>query len=174
MISITFRDFYKQNYRDDFKYSLYLVRDAETILYIGIARAGIWSRWFSQRSSHMAFYKNIPVSYGDSREIGRKIELNYPESLEWVIELWTEKDCHKFLSKQGKRYYKDLLNAERCMIEHFKPLYNIQHNIGGSTIPRTDKEKEDFRRIGEAYNEIFNKGQSVQPLPFQDRGKPVT
>jgi hypothetical protein len=159
VIAITFYDFYHRNYKKG-NFSLYVLRDGKTVLYVGISKVDIWDRWFGNLTPHMEVFKTEKhqVFRGNTRA-GRSVAENYPESIKWTVELWTVDDCKEYLLSFGvdKTYLSDLLSVEREMIRQRKPLYNVQNSVGGSDMPRTKKEKELFRKQAEIYNSIFNK-----------------
>lgn len=148
MKTLTIENFSKSE--DDFVYdtkyddkNLYIVRNNESILYIGISETCIWSRWFSQRGSHMFFGYDFSL-HGTSR-IGKEIEDNIPNSLLWNIDLWSGKDALDFLEIKNswddeKGKYKifdpfiqverlcDVRYVETLMIRYIHPKYNSMGN----------------------------------------------
>jgi hypothetical protein len=89
--ALNFSEFYKGDYADE-GYELYLVKDVnQKVMYIGISRDSIWHRWFGGGPSHMDTNSAGKV-YGKSY-IGEVIERRFPSSWDWVVELWTRKEC---------------------------------------------------------------------------------
>src|SRR5690349_18734117 len=163
MIALTFRDFYNEKFERK-PYSLYLVRDGDVVLYIGISSDYLWNRWFGGGFSHMRLVptgkgKSVPMSNGST--IANKIEVNYPESAYWTIELWINDDCIEHLSKFEDVSFliackpRKTEEIEASMIHHFKPLYNGTHNRGGSDLTPTKKERAQKEEDRKAYGKIF-------------------
>lgn len=163
MIAITFRDFYNERYNEpDDGYSIYVIKDGETALYVGMSRVSVYGRWFGFGGHMMHGKGGYPVAVSDT--ISQRIETNYPESADWIIELWTVSDCIEFLS-----LYQDVAllhrmkqrqteNVEAAMIKQLKPLYNAKlSGSNGYHLPRTEKERVEFKEMTDAYNKIFNK-----------------
>ncbi len=150
MISLTFLDFFKQNY-DDVGYELYFVKD-ETgkALYIGISTKSIWYRWFGTATSHLVIDANNHL-HGSSH-IGQVVKGNLPHSWAWTIELWTKKDCWEFLEKELGNKSEDRItikDLESSMISRYTPLYNILHAGGYHEDPSARK------RLDDEYKKIF-------------------
>jgi hypothetical protein len=131
MKSLRFSEFYKGQYTDE-GFELYLLKDlAGEIMYIGISRDSIWHRWFGGGPSHMDKGASGKV-YGKSY-IGEVIERRFPNSWNWVIELWTMDDCLKaceaeFVGRDPGHV--GIEGIEPYMIAKFEPLYNITHGGG--------------------------------------------
>lgn len=157
MISVKFKDFYRRNYQDR-GYHLYVViRNNTDILYIGISQWSIYERWFGSGFSHM-FLDDQGRLHGLS-SIGEMIVDNLPGSLNWAIELWTMKDCYKFLKKdlQNTNYKNlDLRVLEEQMIRKLQPVYNSMLNYDNPKAKIYHHFTEE--ELDKAYDEIFNKG----------------
>lgn len=166
MIAITFRDFFLEKYDEpDDGFSIYVLRDGKTVLYVGMTNVSVYTRWFGY-GGHMRVVPSkkgtsFPISGGGT--VGDKIEINYPESADWTIELWTTNECIEFLSKLEDVSFLRSVKAreteytEGMMIKHLKPLYNSMLSSGGSDLPRTEKERMEEEKMKKAYREIFDK-----------------
>lgn len=97
MIEITFKDFWRGHYDDSPPYCIYVLKDDRGCpLYVGKAEAGVWTRWFGGRNSHLI--RNIWGGYVHNSQVGRAILANKPHSLCWRIELWTLEDAANYLN----------------------------------------------------------------------------
>jgi hypothetical protein len=150
MKRLTLTDFYAGNFTDR-GYSLYIVKDADgKVMYIGISAVSIWSRWFGGGTSHMGVGSHGEV-YGKST-IGEVIERRFPDSWNWMIELWTVQDCRKFLDRElaGQNVSAmTIRELEPYMIEKLAPLYNVLHN------GETHEDPLLTPKLDEAYRKIF-------------------
>ena len=154
MIELTFSAFLHGDYEDQ-GYELYLVRDAEQIMYIGISSVSVWDRWFSNLGSHMLVLPNGRLR-GNSI-IGEAIARRLPDSLDWKIELWTKEDCINALqdeiSSLGFRFPENmsLYDLEALLIKKLAPYYNATHRGAAQQDPFISKV------LDEAYRKIFEK-----------------
>lgn len=163
MISLTFRDFYDCRYEDG-EYDLYVLRDKDAVLYVGISRENVHDRWFGGGFSHMntVAWSDYPVSSTDL--IGERVYINYPESLEWTMELWSVNDCVEYIGENTGVpkgvLSKNLSVIESEMIRILTPLYNRTMNRKRNLEPRTraEKERHDLRekKLDSIYDSIFN------------------
>ena len=157
MIEVSFDDFHKQNYEDN-GFCLYVIKNGlDDILYIGISTLNIWKRWFGW-GGHMTWDGN--VIFGESY-IGTKIENHLPDSLNWVIQLWTLSDCIKFCSTELSGTISEITihEIEPIMIQKLSPALNRIYNLtpGKDATPKSRKEEELERKIKTAYRDIFDK-----------------
>lgn len=142
--------FYEGEY-EDIGYELYFLKDIEgRAMYIGISRGSIWHRWFGGGPSHMAFDSTGKV-YGKSY-IGEVIQRRFPNSWDWIIELWTKGDCLKacksdILEKNVDRI--EIESLEPYMIQKFQPLYNVAHGGGRHEDPLTTNN------LDKIYKDLF-------------------
>jgi hypothetical protein len=86
---LRFGDFRAGNYADtpgDQAEELYLLRDGDEVIYIGITGRGIWQRWFDPFFGHMGRRESA---------VGGLVKRMLPRSDDWTIELWTLEDCRK-------------------------------------------------------------------------------
>lgn len=89
--------------------------------------------------------------YGKSY-IGEVIERRFPDSWNWLIELWTKKDCIQVcdFELRGKDLEKiEIESIEPVMISKFEPLYNVAHGGGRHEDPLTTK------KLDRIYKELF-------------------
>jgi hypothetical protein len=126
MISLTFENFRNGSYPEEFDVDaeLYVVKNETKVLYVGISHQGIWNRWFS-RLGHMP-----TNAYGEhyyTSLIAREILEKEPESMKWIIELWTKEDCIRFINDESIKCAPDAIkidSLEPRMIEKLKPFWN--------------------------------------------------
>jgi hypothetical protein len=150
MISLKFSQFYKGEFIDE-GYELYFVKDNKgKPMYIGISKDSIWHRWFGGTTSHMDTNPAGKV-YGRSY-FGEVIERRFPDSWDWVIELWTREDglnaCKAEFS--GKDIAKIKIESiEPYMIAKFEPLYNVTHGGGRHEDPLTTETLDSL------YKDLF-------------------
>lgn len=149
MNNLRFSDFYKADY-EDLGYELYIIKDSDgNVMYVGISRDSIWHRWFGGGTSHMDRDANGRV-YGKSY-VGEIIERRFPDSWNWIIELWTKEDCLAVCGQDIAGRDLDAIDIEATepyMIRKFEPLYNIAHGGGRHEDPlTTEKLDEVYRRL---------------------------
>lgn len=150
MKTLLFSEFYEGNY-DEHRSELYLIKDPdENVMYIGISRDSIWHRWFGGGTSHMD--RDISGKVYGKSYIGEVIERRFPNSWDWLIELWTKEDClaicdAEFAGKSLDRIEIDLI--EPYMIAKFEPLYNVLHGGGRHEDPLTTK------KLDTVYKDLF-------------------
>lgn len=149
MKSLIFSEFYAGKY-DDHGYELYIIKDSdENVMYIGIAKDSIWHRWFGGKIGHMDSDANGKL-YGKSR-IGEVIERRFPNSWNWVIELWTKDDCLNACRQDIVGRDLDTMeigSIEPYMIDRFEPIYNITYGDGRHEDPLTTKKLDDiYKRL---------------------------
>jgi hypothetical protein len=130
MIKLKFSKFMNGRYNDRGEdHELYVLRGEGCVLYVGISRTGIRNRWFADASSHLYRGRNNELLYNS--RVGEAVVRCAPDSMNWVIELWTKEDCIKFLQSQIKdramenRLRRDIRFCEDLMIEQLKPCLNI-------------------------------------------------
>jgi hypothetical protein len=141
MKSLKLSEFYKGEFADE-GYELYFVKDIhEKPIYIGISRDSTWHRWFGGGPSHMDTNAAGKL-YGKSY-IGEVIARRFPDSWDWVIELWTKEDCLKVCSIEFRDRDPDKIeidSIEPYMISKFQPLYNVTHGGGRHEDPLTTEK----------------------------------
>ena len=153
MIELRFKDF-EGIYVDD-GYQLYVMKNGlDDVLYVGISRVDIWSRWFGF-SGHMIWDGKFVI--GNST-IGQKIADHYPDSENWIIQLWLLEDCAKFCNNivsSEKRHTIQML--EPYMIQKLSPALNVHYNLkpGKDTTPRSQKEIAREKELDDAYRQVF-------------------
>lgn len=136
MRSLRFGDFRDRDYAEtsgDEAEQLYVLRDETETLYVGISRRGIWRRWFDPDWGHLRRSRMLRSM------VGRFVNRMRPASDEWTIELWTARDCWKYLGGKGRfmRKHENIERYEADMIRKLLPRFNTVHNT------RTDEEPED-------------------------------
>lgn len=141
MISLRFGDFRKGDYEEEDGYhELYVVKNLEEVLYIGISQQGIWRRWFDDFWGHFA----------QGSTIARRIQENSPVSNDWTIDLWTLKDCQILLKEElklfGKRTHWSIEACEQLMIRKMRPRLNIEHNqtVNAESVDEMSQDIEDL------------------------------
>lgn len=159
MISLSFKQFMSGEYTTRGYHELYVLRNKEDILYIGISQNISW-RWFGGLSSHLM--QNIYGEWIYNSTAGEVVVRNMPESLDWTIELWTLRDCVRFLGgkiRKWKLTYRGINIIEPYMIMRLKPLLNVSLADGyhHSQELRQKYLPVDEDRLQAIYNAIFNK-----------------
>ena len=97
---------------------LYLFRDEDVVFYVGqshLAFARVWEHLFSGFKGHSI--------------IGRFVWCNWPASMRFTIELLSSQ------SEQFKIVGNDLNAAERLLIQHGSPCFNVSQNRQPTPIP---------------------------------------
>jgi len=137
MIQMTINKFY--HFKDDSNdfHQLYIIEKPKNhILYIGISKIGIWNRWFGN-SGRMR--KNIENKFYSTDSISEKIIENMPESMNWIIKLYTIQDCILELKDELYQKYKhkdfnkfiiinDIEGMEQLFIKKLHPELNVMLN----------------------------------------------
>ena len=113
--------------------TLYMVRDGETVFYIGKSGSPI-----NRILQHMG----LADHFAATSPIGRCILANAPESDEWLFEMYTVDDCAPFfvgsaikLPPANVRHPEFVDIAEMQMIKYWRPCLNIICNRDASPIP---------------------------------------
>jgi hypothetical protein len=99
-------------------FDLYLVRDDAVVFYVG--------------QSYVAFdrvWRHILDGYKGRSVVGRFIHCNWPASMRFTIELLSSR------SPQFADLGHDLLAAERRLIEHYAPCFNVSQNSQPTALP---------------------------------------
>jgi hypothetical protein len=145
MRALRFGDFRAGNFEDtpgDQAEELYLLRDGDEVIYIGITGRGIWQRWFDPFFGHTGARKS---------KVGELVNRMRPQSDEWMIELWTVDDCRaaagdavKFSRRPGL-----MRDYEFWLIGTRKPHLNTDGNR------REDGKPRYFDEAAEAEQEAF-------------------
>lgn len=107
-------------------HTIYVVRHAETIFYIGQSKRDVVSRFWE----HMQ----------KPSRLGQLIQQNAPNSYEWLVYFYTLADCRPFVSQ--KRLFPDqawehfdMDMAEQALIAHFRPALNRDFNPHPTPLP---------------------------------------
>ena len=109
-------------------YRVYVIRDAETVLYVGKS-IDIPSRL----GEHLGLYGRFGPGYPD--RIGCVIHENLPESRSWAVDLLTVTACRKELGMAMDGLNWDVDKAEREMIRSLRPCVNVTYNEHGNPLP---------------------------------------
>jgi hypothetical protein len=113
---------------------IYVFRDGDTILYVGQSISII-----DRISSHLGESWHASPS-----QIGELVQSNHPESLSWLIELYTLDDCTEAVSQTPYvSFYGSprctiegrIDMAERAMIGKYHPCLNVQYNQDATPLP---------------------------------------
>ena len=142
---------------DDSHY-LYLVRDGDTVFYVGQSTDPI-----HRMHEHIGLAIHDP-RFGD--DLGGMIGENYPESRDWILELYTIADCADFVVEQYSEeiaakfkrglarmlaeeedYRPGLVNtSEKALMRHFRACLNVANAVYESSIPEryTRRRHEHF------------------------------
>ena len=143
MITMTFSQFTDpENFPDEKGLELYVLREKQNILYIGISQRNVWNRWFGNRGR---MWKGVGGSWGSGDHVGICIIENMPLSLNWEIDLWTLKECLTYL--EWDYFHKDGFTGE---------FFKRQDGFFPFTIK--DVEPELIYTLSPAYNMTYNNG----------------
>ncbi len=151
MIKLSFAQFFNSDF-EDLGYELYIVKDVDMVMYIGISRNSVWDRWFGGYGSHMEILSEQSIR-GNST-IGDVIKRRLPDSWNWTIELWTNQDCREALREElnGQNAVDiPIITLEGYLIKKLNPLYNVMHANG----PHEDPMMSN--RLDDEYKKIFDK-----------------
>ena len=128
-------------------YRLYLIRDGETVFYIGQSQ-----NTHNRLLSHLGLYGRSGPS-----SIGQFIREHVPQSNSWVFEQYTLKECEPFIlayratnasghmqafyRTYGHRYNVD--DAEEALIKHYRPCFNAAMNPDPMPLPKRYQPSND-------------------------------
>lgn len=130
-------------------YRLYVIRDGETVFYVGQSKEVL-----VRLLDHLGQRDQEQVT----STLNRFVNNNLPEAGAWQVELMTVADCGPLVKDHFpayKRWGVDL--AEIALMREFHPCFNTLHNPRSSQIPdkyRWDRVKRDnfsariFERLG--------------------------
>jgi hypothetical protein len=156
VIEIDFASFYGQEYADE-GYDLYVMKNGiGSVLYIGISRRSIWERWFGF-GGHILWADH---GIEGKSAVGQKIVDHLPESLQWIIQLWTLEDCVNFCKDEYPiPAIPNIGFIEPLMINKLSPILNGSYNLypGYDTTSTSKKEIEREKLLDEVYKKIFDK-----------------
>ena len=132
---MTFKEFAKGEWCDNNKgceYSLYMVKDGNDALYIGISHDHIYNRWFNPGRAHMPGLR-YKISDWCFSTIGRRIADNRPESEQYTIGLFTLDEVRELLQTEIKELnlYSPAMDLEYCeelLIAKMEPFDNTTCN----------------------------------------------
>ena len=157
MIELRFKDFYDAKYNDK-GYELYVMKNGlSDVLYVGISQVDVWNRWFGY-NGHLVWDGKFVI--GQST-VGQKIANHFPESQNWLIQLWLLDDCIEFcqdiVSAKNKNYNIKML--EPYMVLKLSPILNVHFNLnpGTDTTPKSQKEIDREKELDAVYKMVFEK-----------------
>lgn len=104
-------------------YCIYLIRDADTTLYIGRAKDPIdrLTQHFGRSKRHSG--AAIGVFYQEHKDL----------SVCWIINIYTLEECEQILKQDLRRG--ESPHAEHLFIQHFRPCLNEKSNPNPSPLP---------------------------------------
>lgn len=165
MIKMKFTKFMNGKYSDRGEsHDLYILKGEKTILYIGISHVNIWERWFASPSSHIYWGPHDDMLFNS--KAGEAVVKCRPDSMNWIIELWTQEDCINYLRPnfneawEEKRCWRDIRFCEDLMIRKLEPCLNIAGSrFHPDRLPPRIKQyyMEEQKRLDDFYNKIFNR-----------------
>lgn len=121
MLTYTLADFLETDI-DEGQATVYVVRDDETVLYVGKATAGIRERWLGGRP-HMTVNG---FGWQGWSAIGCTIAEHYPDSRTWQIDLYAKEECSAVVLKHFPYYETPTTEAaELALIQELRPLFNV-------------------------------------------------
>ena len=122
MLDLTFAEFYAAEYDDSHDVGVYVVK-SDIPLYVGMSTSNIWNRWF-----YGTFRSHLDEDTGGhwigNSPVGRAIVRDFPQSLDWRIELWRIEDCATFFNRPIERL--DIRSCEHLLMIHYRPKLNVQ------------------------------------------------
>lgn len=121
MHTLSFEKFTNLDYYPIGNIVLYVVRENNKILYVGISNAGVYNRWFGSQGR---MTKNIYDEWVTYDMIGNLIVDNMPKSFKWSIDLWTLGEVSGFLGSSSA----DLKCIENELICALLPSTNVIGN----------------------------------------------
>jgi len=145
MITLKLSEFRDGHYDDEKEfYKLYILKNSDEVLYIGISKMNVYNRWFGGGGrSHLSL--NIYGQWFGSTPIGNYVLSHAPQSDDWIIELWTLEDGLAHFEKELQDQHfcldrTDIEVIERMMIWESHPLLNTTHNKPTVFIPQNSEE----------------------------------
>ncbi len=130
---------------DDWKsLDLYLFRDEKVVFYVGqsqIAFSRVWDHLLGGFHGHSM--------------VGRFMWANWPVSMKFTIELMSSKS-DRFIPVAN-----DLNAAERQLIEHWSPCFNISLNSQPTPIPSKYVPANARLRCGRSLNKLIHQAERV-------------
>jgi len=146
MLSVTLAELLQDDFEGLPLAVVYVIRDGETVFYVGRTSQGIKARIFG--------HLGLPgYSYGASPSpVGRLIWENAPGCLTWQVEHWTVKDCLQDLGQWDPRWpdwweRSDGSDVEGNMIRALRPCLNYTHNENGRALPETYRRGYPSREL---------------------------
>ena len=128
---------------DEWKHlDLYLFRDREVVFYVG--------------QSHLAFtrvWDHLKGGFRGHSIVGRFIWCNWPVSMRFTIEL---------MSSQFEEFCcvgNDLLSAERELIQHWSPCFNVSLNMQPTPVPRCYLPYNGKLRCSRSLNKLIHQAE---------------
>lgn len=101
--------------------SIYLVRDGQTIFYIGKSGPDVVERMRTHLGQEFRGRSKLDA-------VGELIVANFPESELWLIEFYSSEECRWTIPNSKTLRFVDTRTAEWCMIRHYKPCLNVSGN----------------------------------------------
>ena len=123
---------------------LYLFRDEAVIFYVGqsyLAFARVWEHLLNGFKGHSI--------------MGRFVWCNWPASMKFTIEL---------LSSQFEQFNSvgnDMNAAERLLIQHWSPCFNVSHNKQPTPLPHTYLPPNAKLRRRQSLNKLIREAERV-------------
>lgn len=111
---------------DDLPYCIYVVRENETVFYVGKSE-----RSLNRLEEH--FSPSSRRSSGGA--IGKFYRQHIEESHRWKIRLYTLEDCQPYIQHLPAPKRQLLSYVEIAMIQHFRPCLNVKNNPNPSRLP---------------------------------------
>jgi len=121
---------------------LYMFRDEDVVFYVGqshLAFARVWEHLFSGFKGHSI--------------IGRFVWCNWPTSMRFTIELLSSQ------SEQFKIVGNDLNAAERLLIQHGAPCFNVSQNRQPTPIPHPYLPPNARLRCSRSLNKLIHQAE---------------
>jgi hypothetical protein len=138
MITITVWNLLNKDLLFEEHYCIYIFRDNDTILYIGMSKHDIANRLLAHINRG---------SWPAKGPLWDLLYYNAPECYNWQIDLLTLDDCDNVVKEQFPDIITyDVERAERAMILHYCPCLNVENNPNGKRLPAYYKRpKQNFK-----------------------------
>ena len=132
MIQITVGDLLDDKTDELENYCIYVVRDGETVFYVGESARGVVNRLLDHLGlGLMAVLPSV---------LGETVFCNLPQARAWRIDLYTLEDCTPFVNEQFPAYKRwGIKEAEQALIAKLRPCLNTAHNPTPSALPECYK-----------------------------------
>jgi len=121
------------------RYCIYLIKDEETVLYVGQA-GNPYDRFISHIGEDW---------HADPSPIGKFILQHAPASGAWLFIQYTLEDCQPFVEQHYQTSYYDVDVAEEALIKIHRPHFNKAMNYNPRPLSKKYRQKPTENPYGE-------------------------